>query len=89
MINITPHNDKNQAHGKWVYFNDKTGKLSFTTTFKNGIENGVRTFYRPDGTISSITNIVNGVRNGYEIVFNLYYNYDTNQSYSHKAYHIR
>lgn len=81
MKDSIPTNEKGEFHGYFEGYDVKTGALQFTTTFKNGKENGIRTFYNPDGTLSSITNIVGNMRVGYEIMFLI--------NYTHKGYYIR
>lgn len=48
--NITPHNDKNQPHGKWIYYYSN-GQLRFKANYINGKPIGYFMTYSNNGRL--------------------------------------
>ena len=63
---ITPKNNKKQAHGLWICYYNK-GKIRYKGNFINGLEHGYWILYYYNGEIHHKGHCVNGSKHGYWI----------------------
>ena len=61
---ITPRNDKDEAHGSWERYWDN-GQLWYNGNYVNGNRHGYFEYYYDNGQLWSKGNYVNGNKHGY------------------------
>lgn len=64
--------NKGKKHGKWTHYavsGPRKGQVEYFTNYKNGLKNGIETFYNSKGDISSTNNYRDDKKHGTQISY--------------------